>query len=84
MIAAFGPAEEIVSKDNPLKCSNSLETKMRTVCLKEPLRHPRSVLLQLVGPLAFGQHSAIFELVFEPGEVPNKSYAVANVRRPEP
>lgn len=25
MIAALGPVEEIVSKDNPLKCSSSLE-----------------------------------------------------------
>ena len=33
MIAAFGPADEMVGKDNPLKCSSSL-VKMRTTQLK--------------------------------------------------
>ena len=83
MIAAFGPVDEMVEKDNPLKRSSSLEM-MRTMRLKWLLGHSRSVFFELVGYLTFRQHGAIVQLLFHPGKVSNQSCPVANVRRPEP
>lgn len=41
--------------------------------------YSRSKLLQFICGLAFIKHDAVVELLFQPGEVSNKSNAISNV-----